>query len=327
MATEVRLPQWSMGMHDGTIVRWLKKEGEPVAAGEPLAEIEAAKVNGVLEAPAAGVLFRILVREGESVPVRTVLCLVGAPNEMTEPAAARPEREPAPTPAAARTEPAGVQATPVARRLALDHGIDLNRVQASGPGGRIVEDDVLRARAAASQPGPQAIPMTGLRATIARRMAESLQTMAQVTLSTGADVTDLVALREDLRQRDDVTITGLVVCAVALALREHPRLNAHLDGQSLQVHPDVHVGVAVALDEGLIVPVVRNADQKSLRDIAREVRLLSQKAREGILAPGEASGSTFTVTNLGMYGVDTLSRSLTPRRWRFSGSDASARDR
>jgi pyruvate dehydrogenase E2 component (dihydrolipoamide acetyltransferase) len=321
MAAEIRLPQWGMGMREGTIVQWLKKEGEPVNEGEPLVEVEAEKVTSEVTASGSGMLLRILVAEGSTVPVRTVLGLIGAPGEIS------PEAEPAwtPMPVEAGSEPktaseptaAQVQVTPVARRMAKEHGIDLTKVRGSGPGGRITDEDVQRAIDVTAPSGEepleaQVIPLTGIRGTIARRMHQSLQSMAQVTLTTEADVTDLQQMRETLKQDFDLAYTDMIVKAVALTLKEHPRLNAHVEGETIRLAQGIHIGIAVALEDGLIVPVVRHADRKSLREIARDTQRLAQQAREGRLTPEEVTGSTFTVTNLGMYGVDTFTPIINP---------------
>ncbi|HEX9133514.1 MAG TPA: dihydrolipoamide acetyltransferase family protein [Ktedonobacteraceae bacterium] len=314
MATEILLPQWGMGMHEGTIVQWLKKEGESVNEGEPLVEVEAEKVTSVVEAVRSGVLLRVLVAEGTSVPVRTTLCLIGAPGEVI------PEVETAPTPIETRSEPrpiselsaAQVQITPVARRLAREHGIDLGLVQGTGPRGRITEEDVRRAIESGAISKSQVIPLAGIRSVIAQRMHESLQTMAQVTLITEADVTNLEQLREELKPQFDLTYTDLIVKAVAQALTEHLRLNAWVEGENIRLLRSIHVGVAVALEDGLVVPVVHDADRKSLREIAQESQRLAHHAREGKLTREEVADGTFTVTNLGMYGVDAFTPIINP---------------
>ena len=380
MATEVVLPQWSMGMADGMIVRWLKHEGELVAEGEPLAEVEAAKVTSEVEAEVAGVVMRILVAEGETVPVRTPLCLIGtadevraiteiadAPMEATaastavqsvassllpaqiSPVARRmanergidlsqvrgsgPERRivaedvqraidavTRPTPSS--EAPATVQVIPAARRMANERGIDLSQVRGSGPGGRISVEDVQQVIDAAAQQtasvpqapptAEQVLPLTGMRGAIARRMHQSVQTSAQVTLTTEIDVSSLVLLREELKQHFALTYTDLVVKATAQALIEHPRMNAWIEGEHIRLVQAVHIGVAVALDDGLIVPVVRDADRKSLREIALEAQRLAMRARAGTLERHEVTGSTFSVTNLGMYGIDAFTPIINP---------------
>ncbi|HXH09062.1 MAG TPA: 2-oxo acid dehydrogenase subunit E2 [Alphaproteobacteria bacterium] len=383
MAQEIVLPQWGMEMQDATVVKWLKQEGEPVQAGEPLVEIETAKIETELESTASGVLAHILVPEGSTVPVRTALAIVAAPGEQVprppgaapsvsvasatppstpSPAASAPPRAPAPgtpqvVPAARRlaqergidlaqvqgTGPGGrilledvqraiearsapapaaarvaVQVTPVARRLAQDHGIDLSQVQGSGPRGRIVIEDVQRAIGARAQPAEQpaqTVPLRGMRQTIAARMLQSLQSMAQVTLTTEADVTDAMRLRQGLaRQWKDGGLSPLhlVIKATARALKEHPRMNAIQKAQEIELVPEIHIGVAVSLPEGLIVPTLRQADAKPLAQIAREAQDLANRAREGKATYDEVTGGTFTITNLGPYEIDAFTPIINP---------------
>ncbi len=312
-------------MADGTIVRWLKHEGDVVTQGEPLVEVEAAKVTSEVEAEVSGVLARILVAEGETVPVRTPLCVIAAAGEARTSAAAPTEpvvsAAGTPAPPAASLQSGG-QVTPVARKMAKEHGIDLSQVRGSGPGGRIVTEDVQRAIDEAARPAPsvppaspsagQIVSMTGMRGTIARRMHQSLQTSAQVTLITEVDVSALVQLREELKQQFAVTYTDLVVKATAQALKEHPRLNAWIEEEHIRLAQEVHIGVAVTLENGLIVPVVRDADYKSLREISQEMQRLASRGREGTLERDELMGSTFSVTNLGMYGIDAFTPIINP---------------
>jgi len=383
MAQEIVLPQWGMEMQDATVVKWLKREGEPVQAGEPLVEIETAKIETELESTASGVLAHILVPEGATVPVRTALAIVAEPGEQVpRPPGAAPSvtaatatapsipssvasvapRAPAPgtpqvVPAARRlaqergidlaqvrgTGPGGrilledvqraiearsapapaaarvaVQVTPVARRLAQDHGVDLSQVQGSGPRGRIVIEDVQRVIAARAQPAEQpapAVPLRGMRQTIAARMLQSLQTMAQVTLTTETDVTDAMRLRQGLaRQWKDSGLSPLhlVIKATARALKEHPRMNAIQKALEIELVPEIHIGVAVSLPEGLIVPTIRQADAKPLAQIAREAQDLANKAREGKATYDEVTGGTFTITNLGPYEIDAFTPIINP---------------
>ncbi len=214
---------------------------------------------------------------------------------------------------AARQQPREVRASPLARRLAQEHGLDLTQVRGSGADGRITEADVRAGIAArATTIGVKIEPLTPMRKTIARRMAESLQTMAQVTLVSEADVTDLVTLRETLKQQFDLAYTDLIVKAVALALTEHPYLNARLVGEEIHLLPDINIGVAVSVEAGLIVPVVRNVSRKSLREIAMETKALAERAREGKLVEKEMTEGTFTVTNLGIYGIDAFTPIINP---------------
>jgi pyruvate dehydrogenase E2 component (dihydrolipoamide acetyltransferase) len=229
-------------------------------------------------------------------------------------------------PAAVAFRP-GALGTPLVRRLAADNGVDLGSVQGSGPGGRITRSDVEAAAAAgsaaAAAPKPataaaQVIPLTGMRGVIASRMQQSLSEMAQLTLGTDVTMDAAVALRAQLKQQWGEagiavpSITDLIVRAAALALREHPRLNATVQDGAIHVHPDINVGLAVALDDGLMVPVVRNADGKPLSSIAAEARRLAQQARDGKVALADLEGGTFTVSTLGSYGIDFFTPVITP---------------
>jgi pyruvate dehydrogenase E2 component (dihydrolipoamide acetyltransferase) len=223
-----------------------------------------------------------------------------------------------------------VRASPLARRLAEEAGIDLSQVEGTGPGGRILQEDVERAIAArreapaapvaAAPAAGRTIPFKGVRRTIGQRMHESLQTMAQLTITMEVDVTEAGRMCQELSERwqsepgggVSVTYTHAIVKAAALALAEHPRLNSTLEGDTIRLLDEVNVGVAVALDEGLIVPVVREADRKPLRQIAVEARELSEKARQGTLTVDEVTGGTFTVTTLGMYDVDVFTPIVNP---------------
>ncbi len=339
MATILSMPKWGLAMKTGLVVAWLKHPGDSVREGEPIVQIESEKISNEVEAPAAGILRWLEVAEGQEAPVAAALAVIVVPGEelsdeqvaalIHEDAEIKRQKaemltgQQAPatrTPAAVRT-PVGtgerVNASPVARRLAQERGFDLATVVGTGPGGRITIDDVQQALDAAATsleepPAAQVIPLTGMRGTIARHMHQSLQNTAQVTLISEVDVTDLKQLRETLKQDFDLTYTDMIVRAAALALKEHPRLNAHADGESIRLSRDIHIGIAVALEDGLIVPVVKNADRKALREIARDTRRLAQQAREGTLTHEEVTGSTFSVTNLGMYGVDAFTPIINP---------------
>jgi pyruvate dehydrogenase E2 component (dihydrolipoamide acetyltransferase) len=214
--------------------------------------------------------------------------------------------------------PREVLISPMARRLAQEHGLDITQITGSGPGGRIVEEDVRKLIEAKKEVPPvtappgRVIPFIGMRQAIAERMAESLRTMAQVTVTTEVDVSETVRLREELKEEFDLTYTDIVVKAVAMALKKHPLLNATLVGEDIHLLEEVNIGMAVALEEGLIVPVVREADKKGLSEIARETKRLAQGARENTLTVDEVTGGTFTVTNVGMYEVDTFTPIVNP---------------
>ncbi len=217
-------------------------------------------------------------------------------------------------------EPASqeVRATPIAKRMAREHGIDLSTLQGSGPGGRIVEQDVqaaIEARSLQTPPTtPQIMrqPLSPMRRAIARRMMESLHTAAQLTMTMQADVTSLVEVREQWKPALVVTYTDLIVRAVALALRQHAQIAVRWAEDAIEYLSEVHIGVAVALEDGLVVPIVRNADRLSLNELSAEIRRLSERARNGQLTEAEMSGGVFTVTNLGMYGVDVFTPILNP---------------
>jgi pyruvate dehydrogenase E2 component (dihydrolipoyllysine-residue acetyltransferase) len=327
MSIEVRLPQWGMGMQEGTVVRWFKHEGDVVEADEDLVEIEAAKTTQAVTAPVGGVLLRVLVPEGDTIPVRTPLAVLATASEAPPPPAATAASDTSAVPRAIEVDVAParrVAVTPVARKLARDLGVDLEQVKGSGPAGRIDESDVRAFVARATSPVPttepepeqehasRLEPMSPMRRAIARNMHASLQAMAQLTLSTELDATELVRLRERLQRDFALTITDLIVYAAARALRRHPALNASLDGDQVRHHASIHIGLAVALDEGLIVPVIRDADGKSLLEIASETRHLAEQARSGTLRPGQVTGSTFSITNLGRWGIDAFTPIVNP---------------
>ncbi|MGI9642529.1 MAG: dihydrolipoamide acetyltransferase family protein, partial [Acidimicrobiia bacterium] len=292
--TEMRLPQFGMGMIEGTIVAWFKKEGDAVVAGEVVLEIEAAKTIEELVSPADGVLHQILVEEGATVPVHELLAVVAPvgtppPEPVDVPG---PTGRPAPTSDKARQRDERRQITPRARKLAVELDVDLDTVVGTGPGGRVTDDDVA---AAAEHAAPlrrdtqsvlesdsldESVPLSGMRATTARRMQASLQSSAQLTLVTTADVTDLVTYRKALGEPRP-TYADFVVRAVAMALRQHPFLNSVLERDEIRLLRDIHIGVATALDDGLVVPVVRFADQLTLADVAAESARLTSNVRSG----------------------------------------------
>ena len=339
MAVEVVMPKFGLTMIEGTIQKWFKTEGEPINAGEPLFEVETEKVLYEVEAPAAGTVAKLLYPIEAVVAVGLPVAVIAEPGENVAEVAARydggapaaqaaaasppPAAEsPAPTVASASGRREGAPVTPAARKLAEEHKLDLSRVVGTGPGGRITREDVQKAiddaaRAPVRAPTPttpapaappalaaQALPLRGMRKVIAERMHRSLQNSAQLTITTEVDITQLVDRRQAVQREFNATYTDFIIQACAHALKQHPRMNAALDGDTIQILDHVSVGVAVALDEGLIVPVIHNTDKKSLKDIAQEARNLAEKARANKLTLEEVAGGTFTVSNLGMYGVD-----------------------
>jgi pyruvate dehydrogenase E2 component (dihydrolipoamide acetyltransferase) len=314
------MPKLGMAMKQGTILEWLKSEGDAVEQGDLIAEIESEKITAQVEAPASGILH-LVAEEGQALPVGGLIAWITAPGESvpvaeeTGPTGAevvRPHEKAVEVPAPPREKREFVPASPLARRMARKHGIDLTQIEGTGPQGRITREDVERAMQAAEAASARGVPFAGMRRTIARRMTESLQAMAQVTLFTEVDVTALVQLRERLRRDFDLTYTDLIIQAAARALEKHPRVNTSLEDDKIRLHDQIHIGMAVALEEGLIVPVIRDANRKTLRDIARETKDLTHRARGCTLSMDEATGSTFSVTNLGGYGIDGFTPIINP---------------
>jgi pyruvate dehydrogenase E2 component (dihydrolipoamide acetyltransferase) len=346
---DIVMPRLSDSMEEGTVLKWLKAVGDEVAVGEELVEIETDKANMVYEADAAGTLVEILAQEGDTLPVGDPIARVGEASEVVggnggAPGAATPATPPGPAaPTTAPTSPAAVggdgrlRASPIAKRIARDRGLDLHGLSGSGPGGRIVKADVERAiasgAAAPAPPAPAAAPagptpgvaekpetakgqvevveLTKLQQTVARRMAESKATAPHFYLQAEIDMTAAVEGRATLKasaKEGDVvpTFNDMIVKACALAMRDHPRANgAYRDGR-IELYSRVNVGVAVAAQDALVVPTVFDADLKGLRQIATETRALAARVRDGSITPPELSGGTFTVSNLGMYGISNF---------------------
>ena len=350
MASNVVMPKLSDTMESGVILKWIKKEGDAVEPGDILAEVSTDKADMEMEAYVGGVLKKILISEGKTAKVGEVLAIIGAEGEVISEAAAsiaeaepvKAERGPAkvPEPAGAALkeaaesprEGAGVgsmKASPVARKMAADKGIDLARIRGSGPGGRIIEKDV--EEAAAQKPAVKVVPTVGaapaapgayreedmslMRKTIARRMTESKTTVPHFYLTMEIDMEDAVHFRKSLNElhpESKVSFNDMVVRAVALALRKHPRVNASFRGEKIRWNEVIDVGVAVALEDGLITPIIRQCDTKDLTAIAGEMQTLADKARRKRLRPEEYQGGTFTVSNLGMYEVEEFSAIINP---------------
>jgi len=337
MPTPVVLPKQGMTMEEGTLERWIAADGATVSPGDPLFEMSTEKISSEIEAEVGGVL-RHLVDEGATVPAGAVVAVILAPGEDLPPeyaamrggieraaphaAGASPPAAATSAAAPASSAPPFIPASPLARRLAQEHGIDLSSIPGSGPGGRVVKEDVEAAIAAraAQPPTPPAagvIPFRGMRRTIAERMTASLRESAQLTMTTEADVTDTERMCHDLSrewrsQHVVLTVTHAAIKAAALALRDHPRLNATVAAEEIRLNESIHVGLAVALDEGLIVPVIRDADRRPLQEIAREAESLSQRARSGGLSPDDVAGGTFTITSLALYDIDAFTPIVNP---------------
>ncbi|MBV8562468.1 MAG: 2-oxo acid dehydrogenase subunit E2, partial [Actinobacteria bacterium] len=336
MATQVILPRLGQGMESGTIVRWLKSEGEPVKKGEPLYELDTDKVTQEVEAEASGVLLKIAVAQGE-VPVGQTVAFIGEAGEEVPVVAETPKEEgsrgPArdeerergaeasAAPAEAAPEPAQtsngrIKASPLARRIARERGIDLAAVRGTGPDGRIVAEDVERAEAQPSRPAaaPQAVPsgevesrpLSSIRKTIARRLTQAWTVPAfQLTIS--IDMTranELVAKQRELNPDVRITLTDLLTKVCAQALMRHPDMNVQYTDDAILAFPNADVGIAVAAPQGLVVPVVRAAERLSLAHVAQIRGDLVGRARDNKLRAEDLDGGTFTISNLGMFGVE-----------------------
>jgi pyruvate dehydrogenase E2 component (dihydrolipoamide acetyltransferase) len=392
MATKVMMEALSPTMEEGRLAKWLKQEGDRIASGDVLAEVETDKAIMELVARGDGVLRARLLAEEATAPVGQLIGVIAAPDEdiaalvggvgaptasapatsapaTSAPATSAPAATAAAAPAAAPATGASaaaapspaapadggrVKASPLARRLASEAGVSLSTVQGSGPGGRVVRRDVEAAASGAtvaapaalsapSAPAPAAAPVTAkaggtppaipvapamaiegdardvaltqMRKTIARRLTESIGPVPTFYLTSEIDMHAVVALREQMAASGDafkVSVNDVVLKAVATALAKHPECNAHWLGDTIRYHARVHLGMAVATDDGLIVPVIRDADRKGLGAIGREAKALATRARERKLTPAEYTGSTFSVSNLGMFGIDQFTAIINP---------------
>jgi pyruvate dehydrogenase E2 component (dihydrolipoamide acetyltransferase) len=385
MATQVIMPKLSPTMEEGQLSRWLKKEGDKVNMGEPLAEIDTDKATMEMQALGTGVLRKILIQEGESAPLGQLIAIIGEPDEdisalasqaatsqpaktsaPTEPVkeSSEPESEPAPAlapapaPAPATTggvsgngrhdaqpEPAAsgrLIVSPLAARMAAESGIDLRSVSGSGPGGRIIKRDVEQLIGGAAQPvgdeaparqlravggtafqksaTPQASayrdqPASEMRRTIAKRLVTSLGPVPHFFLTTEIEMDRAAEMRKGINELDPelkISINDIIIKVVAAALMQHPQVNASYQDKVVRYYEHADIGVAVAIDEGLITPIVRAADQKSLSEIAAEVRDLAERARHRKLKPEEYLGASFSVSNLGMFGIDEFTAIINP---------------
>ena len=338
MAETIAMPKLGFDMAEGTLVRWLKREGETVQKGEVLAEIETDKATVEVEASVAGTLRRLIVPERSTVPVGAPIAILGTPDEPIDdlPAGLASAGQPAPKATAAAIAPAGVpaagaplpaggnlaggvRASPLAHRLAGERGIDLSTLSGSGPEGRIVKKDVLAARAApaavSGAPGEMQ-PLTRLRSAIGRRMLASKQQVPHFYLTIDVDAERLADTRQQLNasqpEGSKLSVNDFIVKASALALRDVPGLNASLAGDSIVRHAQVNVGVAVAVEDGLLTVVVRDADTRPLLRIGQEIREMVGRARQGRVRPEDIEGSTFTVSNLGMFDIEHFVAIINP---------------
>jgi pyruvate dehydrogenase E2 component (dihydrolipoamide acetyltransferase) len=339
MATNVIMPQLGLTMEEGTIGKWIKQVGDTVKVGDVIVEITTDKLSTEIESEVEGTLLKIIAEEGEDIPVKGIIAIIGEEGEQVDasaaPAAAKEEKvEEQSTKVEIKTQEAPVVVTdgrvkvsPLAKKTAAKLGIELSTIQGSGPSGRIVQKDVLAsegkpavapqvAKVEVAKAAPVSVPtvsgdiikpLTNMRKVIGKRMAQSKQTAPHVTLTTEVNVDKTVDLRKKLNAKNtDVkfSYTDIMVKMVATALRSYPIINSSITEDSIIIHDKVNVGVAVALDDGLIVPVVKDADRKGLKIITKETKDLISKARSNALSPDEMSGATFTISNLGGYDID-----------------------
>jgi len=354
MATVMEMPKLSDTMKEGAVARWLKKEGEKVTAGIPVVEIETDKATMEFESPASGTLLKIIVGDKETCELNAPIAVIGKPDEKWEEALekymskkkgssggqakqAQPASSGPVAPVAAQSQapaasPAGtsaerLRASPLAKRVAEEKGIDLRSVQGSGPHGRIVVRDLESATAgvgalstAAFASAPVAemekVPLSMMRKTIARRLVESVSTAPHFYLTISLNMGPLLAWRKatvaKLSEAERFSVNDIIVFLVSRALRKHPNINASWQGDFIAQYNAVHMGVAVALPAGLITPVVRHADKLSLIQIAQRGRELIKLARDGKLQPDDYAGGTFTISNLGMSGIEEFTAIINP---------------
>lgn len=328
MATEILMPKMNAAMTEGKLVKWLKSDSERVSKGDAIALVISKKVTFEIKASASGYL-RIIATPGQVVPVGKPIgyILVELSEDVPQQVVSSTVEDKTVTPGE-QASAAQVKATPVARKLARENGIDLSKAKGTGTNGLITEDDINRLiEIMKTSPGEKSgshglsesgsamtrrIPFIGMRREIADNMMDSLQTMAQVTASTEVDATKFVEARRLLKKQFKLTYTDMLVKIVAEALHRHPLLNATVDGEEIVMLEDINVGVAVAVDEGLIVPVVHRANTLTLREIASKTSQLIQDAREGTLSMDNVIGGTFTITNVGMYGLEGFTPIINP---------------
>lgn len=348
MAIKIQMPKLSDTMDTGRIIKWLKKEGDKVAPGDVLAEVETDKANMDMEAYDEGTLIKIVAKEGDRVPIGGLIGVLGDAGEDVSAIvkeAASPTKEgrkaekpsPAPAPANSSVTTASVpqppapqpskgngrlRVSPLARRLASDRGIDLGAVQGTGTAGRIVKRDIesfvpssSAKRVVVSSGEYKDLPLSMIRESIAKRLSRSNVEAPHFFLTVEVDMENAISFRDSLNAFDEENKTSfndIIVKACAVALQIHPEVNATFMDDKIRMFGDVHIGVAVAVEEGLITPVIRDVDKKGIRDISIESKDLASRARARKLKPEEYSGSTFTVSNLGMFGVDEFTAIINP---------------
>jgi pyruvate dehydrogenase E2 component (dihydrolipoamide acetyltransferase) len=360
MATDVIMPALGVAQEKGTLLNWRKTEGQSVTKGEPLMEIETDKATVEIEAPASGILSNVTAAAGDEIPVGNRIAVILAPGEVATSAAAQAphprtqsragsssdlsthksqnnqgaETNPPSSPfnkgglkgdlLASETSPRArtrILASPAAKRIAKERGIELASLKGSGPEGAVLAEDILQA-AGAQAPVPagplrvkETVHLTSMRRIVGERMTKSKQTAPHFYLGMDADMTEINRRRNALKEKGESlvpSINDFILSACARALRDFPSLNAAFTDHGVEIYSDINIGLAVALEEGLVVPVIRNADRLSLQDLAKQSRELAEKAQKKKLFPSDYEGGTFTVSNLGMFGVDNFIAIINP---------------
>lgn len=353
MATVMEMPKLSDTMTEGSIARWLKKEGDKVTSGSPVIEIETDKATMEYESPASGVILKILVGDGQKCPLQSPIAVIGKADEKWEEAlekyhakkgakadaggTAKSVQTPAATtqaqtPTSSQTQPVAqsnisIKASPLAKKIAADKGIDLQSVHGSGPNGRIIQRDLESVSASTSTAAPvshftamasevEKIPLTNMRKTIARRLMESVNTAPHFYLTISINMTSLLNWRKEMiakiSEDKKFSVNDIVIFLTARALKQHPAVNASWQEDSIAQYRDVHMSVAVALPNGLMTPVVRYADKLNIFQIAQESKRLVKLAKDGKLTPNDYAGGTFSISNLGMSGIEEFTAIINP---------------
>ena len=311
MATVIAMPKLGLSMKTGTVGKWLKKEGDAVKKGEAIVEVMTEKITNKVEAPADGTLLKIVSQKGAKLPVGGLMGVIGEAGEDITAALSSAGAPAEAGAAAAAPAPGGkVKISPAARKLAEENGIDYSRITGTGPEGRITREDVENAIANGVGPADdrealEVQPYEGMRKAIGDNMANSWTIAPKVTHMVDVDMTGMLALRksvnEGLSDKEKVSVTALLIKAIARAIEIKPRVNSILDGDQVKTLKEINIGMAVALDDGLIVPPIKNANTKKLNDVNKEVKDLAKRGRKNKLNPDEMVGSTFTITNVGAY--------------------------
>jgi len=317
MIKKIIMPKLGETMEEGIITRWIKKEGDKVEKGQPLFEVMTDKANFEVESTAEGFLRKILIPASEKpVPVIKTIGYIAdsmdeeipeieqqttAVNDIQKTTETTVDVKPAPT-----IDFSGIKASPLAKKLAIEKGVDLRKIKGSGPGGRIVEKDILEALSS-EKIEEQIIPLTGIRKIIAQRLSKSKQEIPHYYLQTEIDMTEVAKIKSE-----DISFNDIIINAVAKTLEEFPKINAIFEEDKIKINKKINIGVAVSLEEGLIVPVIKDANTKSVKEISSIMREIKNKAKTNRFTPEELSDGTFTISNLGMYNIDVFSAIINP---------------